>query len=470
MMFDKQLLRHPWLLPPLLAHRIRNDSLLRNSIFIMSTNVVTAAFGYLFWIVAAHIYSPHDVGLGAALIAVMTLASTLGILGIDATLVQKLPRRESGHEWSLTLNAGMATGMLSGLLTGAIVVVILPLFSPQFAIVQHHIGYIVAFIVGVPVMIVSILLDQAFIAERAAHNKLVRQLVIAALKIPLMVLPVVFIGQAGALGILLAGILSMAVMLFGGLVLLLRLGRGYCLALRGIVGQVRSMFSSLVGNNFINLGGVIPLYLLPVLVAARLSPTANAYYYTADRVGSFFFVASSAVAVSLFAEGSHTSHNLSRKVRSSAAIIGMIFGPGMLICLLGGRYILLVFGSDYAQHGLLLLRIAAVAAIPDAITNVYMSVLRVQNRLRFAALINLGMGVLTLVLAWILLPIVGIAGAELAFLVAQTCGSLMAGVDVIRNRRCRLRGSNGAIQIDSGHTEIEASNQEIAELPGEVTY
>lgn len=440
MIFDKQAMPNPGLLARSLVRRLRSDSLLRNSIYIMATGVATSAFGYIYWIVAAHIYSAYDVGLASALISVMTLTSALSNLGIGSALVQMLPRRETGYAWSLTLNAGLVTGTLAGLLAGAIVVVALPLLSSQFAIVGHHAGYILALVAGVPLITLSVLLDQAFVAERTAHYMLLRNTAFAVLKIPLMVFPVLLVilerseGSADALGIFSSWVLAGAVTLIGGLLLVSRLGRAYCLALRGMVGQVRSMLSSLAGHHFINLGGMVPMFLLPVFVTMRLSATDNAYFYTAMRLGDFFFMASSAVAVSLFAEGSHVANDLQRKVRSSAVIIGILLCPAMLICFLGGRYIMLLFGPDYAQHGLPLLIILTIAAVPDAVTNVYVSVLRVHGRLRHAALLNLGMALLTLALAWMLLPTLGIVGAGWALLIAQSAGSLVAGVDVIRIR------------------------------------
>jgi len=433
MIFDKQAMPNPGLLARSLVRRLRSDSLLRNSIYIMGAGVATSAFGYIYWIVAAHIYSAYDVGLASALISVMTLTSALSNLGMGSALVQMLPRRETGYAWSLTLNAGLVTGTLAGLLAGAIVVVALPLLSSQFAIVGHHAGYILALVAGVPLITLSVLLDQAFVAERTANYMLLRNTAFAVLKIPLMVFPVL-LAQADALGIFSSWVLAGAVTLIGGLLLVSRLGRAYCLALRGMVGQVRSMLSSLAGHHFINLGGMVPMFLLPVFVTMRLSATDNAYFYTAMRLGDFFFMGSSAVAVSLFAEGSHVADDLQRKVRSSAVIIGILLCPAMLICFLGGRYILLLFGPDYAQHGLPLLMILTIAAVPDAVTNVYVSVLRVHGRLRHAALLNLGMALLTLALAWMLLPTLGIVGAGWAFLIAQSAGSLVAGVDVIRIR------------------------------------
>ncbi len=462
MIFDKQASTSPWLLARLLAHRLRSDSLLRNSIYIMGTTVATGATGYLYWVVAAHIYSTHDVGLASALIAIMTLTSTLAELGIGSTLVQMLPRCETGLAWSLTLNAGMVVGTLASLLAGAIAIVALALFSSQFAILGHHAAYAFVFIVGVVLWTVATLLDQAFVAERVASNMLVRNAAFAVLKLLLMVLLV----EVGALGIFSSTILALAATLVGGRLLLVsRLRRTYSLAMRGIVGQVRTMLSSLAWHHFINIGGRVPLYLLPGLVTVRLSAVDNAYFYTTLMVGSFFFMVSSAVAVSLFAEGSHAADDVLRKAGFSAVIIGMLLGPAMLASFLGGHYIMLLFGPRYAQHGLLLLTILTIAAVPDAITNIYVSVLRVQGRLRCAALLNLGMASLTLTLAWILLPMLGIAGTGWAFLIAQIAGSLVAGVDIVSIHCHRHRFSELAIQSDSVRAETVDSCRPIEKLP-----
>lgn len=463
MVFDKQNLRHPWLLVGFLLHRARTDSLLRNSIYIIATNIVTSLFGYLFWVVAAHAYSPNDVGLGAALLSVMALASSLATLGIDSTLVLLLPHRASGREWSLTLNAGMATGILSGLIAGVIVVVALPLFGSDFALIQQQ-SYAFTFIVGVPLITVSLLLDQAFIAERAAHNKLVRNLGVAVLKLPLLVLPLLLVGRIGALGIVLPWVLSMAFMALGGLLLIRRLRRGYCLTVRGIVGQVRSMLSLLAGNEYIDLGGVIPYYLVPVFVAARLAPAANAYYYTTIRLAEFFTMGSYAVSMSLFAEGSHEINNLARKVRSTLLLIGMIVGPLMLFSFLGAHYILLLFGPDYARHGYVLFIIIVASTIPDSITNVYLISLRVQRRLRYAGTISVGMGILNLALVWLLLPSVGIAGAGWAFFISQSAGCVMAGVDAVRFHYRRSGIHESVAQSAANLTEMENTFQQREEL------
>lgn len=466
MTFNKQISLKPSLLVRALVHRFRTDSLARNSIYIMSTTVVTAVIGYLYWIVATHIYSPHDIGLASALLSILGLTAILANLGIGPTLIQMLPGREKGKAWSLTLNAGLATGMLSGWLAGIIVVVALPHFSQQFAFVRQQAVYVLFFIVGVPLLVMATLLDQVFVAERTASNMLVRNAAHAALKLPLMVLLV----TAGALGIFSSWILALVPTLILASLLLPRLKRGYCLAGRGMTGQVRKMLSSFVGHHFINLGGTLPAYLVPVFVFVRTSAAENAYYTIAGMVTSFLFIISPAVASALFAEGSHTAHDVLHKARSSALLISMLLGPAMLFLFLGGRYVLFLFGPGYAQHGLAVLLISTTIAVPDAITNIYVSVLRVQGRLGSAATLNLGMAALTLTLAWVLLPVLGITGAAWAYVISQTAGSLVVGVDIIRVHRKPGGKSRSAALSGQGLLKTEEKPcQQGEELPSRLS-
>jgi acetyltransferase-like isoleucine patch superfamily enzyme/O-antigen/teichoic acid export membrane protein len=415
----------------LMLQRIRSDSLLRNSIFIMGSTVVTSVVGYMYWVLAAHTYSAYNIGLASAFISAMSLTSTFASLGIGSALIQLLPRREAGHEWSITLNACMLAGIFTSLVGGVIVAIALPFLSPQFATGKSHLLYLLCFIVGVVLCTVTTLLDQTFVAERATGNMATRNAVFALLKLPLMLLLV----QIGALGIFSSWVLSLgATLIFGMLVLIPRLKRNYRLDTHGLTKQIRPMLPAFAGHHFINIGGSLPMYLLPVFVAVKLSATDNAYFYTTWMLGSLFFMVSASVATALFSEGSHTVSDLIRKVRNSVLFIVILLCPVLLVFFFEGNVILSIFGKSYAQHGILLLIILMISSVPDAITNIYVSLLRVQKRLRSAALLNLGMAILALILAWILLPILGIAGAGWAWLIAQSGGSLVVGIDVLRSR------------------------------------
>ncbi len=86
-------------------------------------------------------------------------------------------------------------------------------------------------------------------------------------------------------------VLSTAISCVVGFIQLNRLGRGYRCTMRGMAREARGLPRSLAGQHLINLGGSAPMYLLPLLVTARLSTTANAYFYTTWKVGSLFLQA-----------------------------------------------------------------------------------------------------------------------------------------------------------------------------------
>ncbi|GAC1683054.1 MAG: hypothetical protein PVS3B3_03540 [Ktedonobacteraceae bacterium] len=409
--------------------KLRSDSLLRNSMFIMGSTVVTSIVGYLYWVLAAHIYSAYDVGLASAFISAMSLTSTFASLGIGSALIQILPHRKAGYEWSITLNVCMIVGVFTSLVGGSIVVVVLPFLSPQFTISRYYLIYMIVFLSGVVLCTVTTLLDQTFVAERATGNMATRNAVFALLKLPFMLVLL----RLGALGVLSSWVLSLgATFILAMLVFIPHLKRGYRLDTHGLTKQIRPILPAFAGHHFINIGGLLPMYLLPILVAITLSATDNAYFYTTWMLGSLFFMVSASVATALFSEGSHTMSDLTRKVHTSIWLIGALLCPFLLVFFFWGHIILSIFGTSYAQHGLSLLMMLIVSAVPDAITNIYVSVLRVQKRLRSAAFLNVGMAILALALAWILLPMLGITGVGWAWFIAQSIGSLLVVLDVLR--------------------------------------
>jgi Na+-driven multidrug efflux pump len=77
----------------------------------------------------------------------------------------------------------------------------------------------------------------------------------------------------------------------------------------------------------------------------------------------------------------------------------------------------------------------ALGAFPDAVTNVYVAVLRLERRFRAAAVLTGTMAVLTIGLSFALVGPFGIAGVGCAFVASQSIGCLLVGADVLRRRR-----------------------------------
>jgi Na+-driven multidrug efflux pump len=196
--------------------------------------------------------------------------------------------------------------------------------------------------------------------------------------------------------------------------------------------------SWLVGHHLIQVGAQLPDFVLPILVTIRLSAVDNAYFYVTWMIAGVFFLVSPAVAQSLFAEGSHDPATISATARSAAKTIAVLLVVPMVVCFFGGRLLLSAFGPGNSAHATRLLQILVIAAIPDAITSIYVSVMRVRGHLGRSATVNIGMALGALGLAWFLLPGLGVAGAGWAWLTAQSGGALIAVVDFRRRRKAAL--------------------------------
>lgn len=422
--------------PRLLVRRLQHDSLARNSMLFMSTTVVASALGAAYWVLAARLYPPHVVGLAAALLSAMGLASTLSTLGIQGTIVQRLPRRLSGPEWSATLVAAVVAATAAALLGACLLVIGLLVAGRRFEIIRDDYAYAALLAAGVAATTVSTVLDYAFVAERASGRMLLRTGSFSLLKIPLVVIAATT-ASVSALGILLSWVVAAFVGLAVSVALLGGLGRGSGSRPqpRTIVRELRAMVPVLPAQHVITVAAALPMFVLPLLVAAELSPTDNAHFYTTWMVGSVFFIVSPAISWSLFAEGRRKSPDLRCLVRDAARLNALLLGPLVVVFLLGGRFALSIFGPEYAEHDTaLLLAILVLSAIPDAITNIFVAIMRARATLRPALSLNVVMTVEAIALAWILIPPMGIVGAGFAWLVAQVTGSVFVVLYVLARR------------------------------------
>jgi O-antigen/teichoic acid export membrane protein len=396
----------------------------------MATPLVSAAIGYMFWLVAAHLYSASAIGLTAAIISASGILASLSCFGVCGTLILSLPE-QSEAGWSKTFWTGMATAVFLAVALCGIALVVVPLFSAQL-IVLRSVEYAAAFAIATVAVTACVTLDNVFVAERRAKDMFSRNTAAAAVK----VLAIGLLGLAAGPGALrLLGAWG-AASVFGlglGAVLLVRhkrVARPPRIAL--LVRTALGFRSRVTGFQVIGMAAGLLPPVLPLLVTARLSTSDNAYFFTTWTLAAFLFGLSPAVATALFAEGMHRPDELGAMARSAFKITGAILVPGAVVTLAVGETLLSTIGPAYAAHGIGLLRILVLASIPNMVIYVYAGVLQVRRRLTTVALLYLGISIGTLVMSWLLLPVMGIKAVGWAFLAMQLCGCVYAAFDWIR--------------------------------------
>jgi O-antigen/teichoic acid export membrane protein len=421
--------------------RARSDSLIRNGVFITATQVVSSAFGYVFWLLAAHLYSPTVVGLTAAVTSATTVILMLSMLGVGGMLIQSLPRQPKETEWSATFWAGMATVTVVAVALCGTCVAVLGRISPQLMALRG-VGYAAVFAVGTLALTVGTTLDSVYVAERRASDAFSRNAAVGAVKVLMLgFLALAFKPDAlrllGAWGV--AAVFGLGL----GVVLLVRhTGLARPPGFSVLVRTVRGFHSRVTAHSLIGIGAGLLPYLLPLLVTVRLSARDNAYFYTTWMLAGLLLIIAPAFSNSLFAEGIHRPEEIGALARSAAKIMGAILVPGLVTILVFGGTLLSAFGHVYTDHAVGLLRLAVFASIPDAVVHVYVGVLRAEARLATAASLNLGIGIGTVVISWFLLPVMGISAVGCAFLAMQLLGCVFVVLDA-RRQRSRTRASNG---------------------------
>lgn len=431
---------------PVYLQRARSDSLVRNSLYIMASTVVTAALGYVFWAIAARAFTSEEVGIASAVISLCSVTALLTYLGSSAMLIERLPARERSSNWTMFLvrvclvTAGITAGVT------AVAVPVLVVTSHDYRLFLGTAPRILVAIVGATAWALVNLLSAAFIAARRAGRFLCIQTLVSASKL-LFVLPLAAagLGAAGLVGAWVAGaVLGVGV---GAMWLVprMKLGRPPSSRSRrktaasaddppvqGIRPRHRRrgvLFSGafmrrLLAQHLTSVGGTVTPLILPVLVVLRLGVTQNAYFYITWMLGGIFFIVSPSVSSAVFAEGVRAHSDLRGVVAKALRVITIMLLPAVAVMIVGGRFILGFFGAAYAAAGYELLILLAAAALPDAVSNVAVAVFRVTHRLRYSTILNLGILVSTLSMAWVLMPSLGIAGVGVALLVAQILGAI----------------------------------------------
>lgn len=414
--------------------RYAEDHLVRSSLLTMSSTVLTSLLGFVYWLVAARVAPASEVGYVSALMSGATAASLLTGLGASIYMLERLPGFERTGEWARFLTSWIwSTSLLSGV-TAAILGVVFV----RDAVDAVGTRWVLPVLVVSAICLTALgILDRAFMSARRADLGLLLAAGLAA-------------GKVLSLGALVPAASESFAMLVGWAVVLL----ATCAVGMRVVapwaghGQVgaptvprpgRGAVLRVLGHHATSVSGIITPYLLPIMVVARMDAASNAYLYASWMVGSAFFIVSPSVAASLFSEASRDPATLGQRTRGALRLLMILLPLPILGAVLLGRIVLRIFGPAYASEGYVLLAILAVSAIPDALTNVAVALMRVKGLLRRSSALNAGMGAVALGGAWALMPTWGLIGVGVAWLVAQTLGALVVAPLIIGALRRAVR-------------------------------
>ena len=417
------------------ARVARTDSLVRNSLFMMTSTAATGLLGYVFWIVVARVFSSDAVGTASAVISLCSTVALLIYLGPAAMLIERLHAYERSPAWtSFLLWMCVATAAVTALVAA----VAIPLIarSRGYGSFFRPADAAVLAVIGAAAWTVVNMYGSAFIAARRAdglldHPRAHKSAQGAAR-------PAVVRGRSRRAGDRrgLGG--QLAHRCGPGRALAAAEARPWRAAGRPASRSSQSAWTSagqrprsrasgvrhLIGQHLTSVGGSVTPLLLPILVAVRLGVVTNAYFYITWMIGSVFFVVSPSISNALFAESVRAESGLRATVGKALRVTSVLLAPAMVVMVAGGKLILGIFGQSYVSAGYGLLVLLAVSALPDAVSNIAVAVCRATNRLGYSVAINIGILVTTVTSSWLLMPRLGLLGVGVSWLGAQLLAAI----------------------------------------------
>ena len=116
---------------------IIGDSLYRNSSYLIASNILSTALGFIFWALATRVFSTQDVGLGSTLISSTDLVVAFALLGLNMGLVRYLPASDRKND---KINSVFVITSITSLIASLIFVLGLRYISPELVIIHDSLN------------------------------------------------------------------------------------------------------------------------------------------------------------------------------------------------------------------------------------------------------------------------------------------------------------------------------------------
>lgn len=402
--------------------------LYRNAVFLMANTVANNGFGFLFWMVVAWFYATSDFGMATALIAAAMLIANLSTLGLDIGLIRYLPEAKEQENSMINSAFSITTGLSIGI--SVIFLLGLGFWSPALIFLTENLFFSVAFIFVAIFFALSLVMNNVFIAKRSAKYMLLRNVVYGLVRLGL---PAIFAVFFGVFGIFASwGVAAFIALVVGWLFFMRKILPEYRPSLRASKTVVNDIFHFSFGNYIGGILSMLPTFLLPIMLVNLATPELAAYFYVAWMIAGILFIVPQAVATSLFAEGSHFQDRFSGDIRKSLRLILVLVTIGIIALFFFGNILLFLFSADYSENAFDLLRILAISAVFVSINGVYFTIKRVEKKVAPIILISAFITIMTLIVAYVLVPPLGLIGVGIGWIASQGLVSLAIGILYLR--------------------------------------
>lgn len=408
-----------------------NATLVFNSASIVMATGITAGLGFVYWWVAARMFSKEAVGFSSAAISAMQFAGTLAMAGLGTLLIGELPNWK--RKGDLIISA-LAVATVIAFVIGVVVAGVLPLTSEDLMPINANIANATLFVFGVVFTTLTLVLDQIMIGLLRSDIQLRRNAIFSVIKL---------VALWGA-GLLVVGQFDMSIYFtwalgnFVSFAAFLGLVSREDWKLSGInweFGALRRLSGYATSHHMLNLSLQAPGFIMPVIVTSVISVEANASFFIAWTLTNFVFVGPAALTQVLYAIGAGKPHELANKMRTTLLLATLVGVVASVLAVIFAYPVLGIFGESYAEQGTLVLRVLTFAVFPIVVKVHYVAIRQVTRTVgRAARLVALG-AVMEIGFAFVGALYWGAVGLSFAWLLSMVIEALLMAPVVYRHAR-----------------------------------
>jgi O-antigen/teichoic acid export membrane protein len=409
------------------------DPAYRGSYALVANTVGTSVIGALYWAVAAHLYTPEELGRATALISALLLVATLSQLNLSSTLMRFLPQMGASSARRL-INSSYLISTVTALAGSAIFVTLMPRLSSEWSFVAHSAFFAVTFAVSVIVWEIFTLQDAALVGLQRAGAVPVENVIYSVAKLGLLVGAVWMLGSTN---ILFSWVIPLVFLIPGINWLIFR-----CLRDRNPSDMVPGIrLRQLARFASVDYAGVIfgqvTGNVLPLLVISILGPAAAGSFYIVSLITSGVASVGISFATGLLIEAAAAPSRLPELTRGALKRCFITMGPATLVLIVGAPFILKVYGGASVAHTVVLFQLLSLTLLPFCIETIAYSLDRIAGKPIRSTLTQAAIAVLTLGGSWALFGRFGLNAVGIATLgagIAVALARLPTVVSALRGR------------------------------------
>jgi O-antigen/teichoic acid export membrane protein len=405
--------------------RFSKNTILTNSLYLMLASGFAAFFGFVFWIIVAHSFESHTVGLATTLLSMSGLIALLGLAGFDTVFVRYLPKTEQRDEH---ISSGLIVSGIVAAILSIIFCLMIPVISPKLGFVDHRLLFVVIFIVSTVFATWNTLTNAVFIAYRRTSFVLIINMIFSAIK---MFLPFT-IHSGGPMTIFIfAGIAQLINVLLSIAVMVKRFNYKPSLVIRvDILKKVFKFGSAAYLSNIFNL---LPDSALPLIVIDKLGASAAAYFYIAFTIANLLYTIAFSTTQVLFAELAHYEDDLVLHIRKGLKVVAILMTPAIIVLFVFAPFILGLFGNNYSAGATGLLRIMIMSSIAIALYSAMGVTFKITKNLRAMLATTATNAIVIIGLSLYFTSLWGLVGVGWAWFVGCFSSVFVGGVFIYLN-------------------------------------